>query len=107
MKPLNISVVGAGYWGRKVIRETLALARTSGQISLHSVVDNSPTVLEQCRKEFGSLDYRLDYHDLLSDPDVSAAHIRSEEHTSELQSRSDLVCRLLLEKKKKLQSKEY
>src|SRR2546428_5780303 len=29
---------------------------------------------------------------------------RSEEHTSELQSRSDLVCRLLLEKKKKLRS---
>src|SRR5206468_12105983 len=28
------------------------------------------------------------------------AHARSEEHTSELQSRSDLVCRLLLEKKK-------
>src|SRR6478672_1581821 len=27
---------------------------------------------------------------------------RSEEHTSELQSRSDLVCRLLLEKKKEL-----
>src|SRR2546428_10348089 len=27
---------------------------------------------------------------------------RSEEHTSELQSRSDLVCRLLLEKKKQL-----
>src|SRR5438105_7833618 len=30
-----------------------------------------------------------------------AAHARSEEHTSELQSRVDLVCRLLLEKKKK------
>src|SRR2546421_2865747 len=30
---------------------------------------------------------------------------RSEEHTSELQSRSDLVCRLLLEKKKN--KKEY
>src|SRR2546428_1368529 len=28
------------------------------------------------------------------------APLRSEEHTSELQSRSDLVCRLLLEKKK-------
>src|SRR5260221_8853258 len=28
-------------------------------------------------------------------------HQRSEEHTSELQSHSDLVCRLLLEKKKK------
>src|SRR5207249_10711635 len=29
--------------------------------------------------------------------------VRSEEHTSELQSRFDLVCRLLLEKKKKTQ----
>src|SRR5438874_8080343 len=31
---------------------------------------------------------------------------RSEEHTSELQSRRDLVCRLLLEKKKKKKNKE-
>src|SRR5216683_7690792 len=31
----------------------------------------------------------------------SSASTRSEEHTSELQSRSDLVCRLLLEKKKR------
>src|SRR2546430_15011140 len=30
------------------------------------------------------------------------AVIRSEEHTSELQSQSNLVCRLLLEKKKKI-----
>src|SRR5206468_3040533 len=30
----------------------------------------------------------------------SSELVRSEEHTSELQSRSDLVCRLLLEKKK-------
>src|SRR5438132_5628503 len=29
------------------------------------------------------------------------SRVRSEEHTSELQSHSDLVCRLLLEKKKK------
>src|SRR2546428_1955846 len=33
--------------------------------------------------------------------DSSGSLFRSEEHTSELQSRSDLVCRLLLEKKKK------
>src|SRR2546421_6052393 len=32
---------------------------------------------------------------------------RSEEHTSELQSRSDLVCRLLLEKKKKKNKSIY
>src|SRR2546430_5537586 len=33
--------------------------------------------------------------------DDARAHDRSEEHTSELQSQSNLVCRLLLEKKKK------
>src|SRR5690349_23696205 len=33
----------------------------------------------------------------------SSLHFRSEEHTSELQSRRDLVCRLLLEKKKTTQ----
>src|SRR2546428_7741709 len=36
--------------------------------------------------------------DVVTHPDLVD---RSEEHTSELQSRSDLVCRLLLEKKKK------
>src|SRR5437868_11431643 len=34
-------------------------------------------------------------------PDTGLQLLRSEEHTSELQSRFDLVCRLLLEKKKK------
>src|SRR5690606_39876824 len=33
-------------------------------------------------------------------PGFSPASVRSEEHTSELQSRENLVCRLLLEKKK-------
>src|SRR2546430_11738751 len=34
-------------------------------------------------------------------PSAATARLRSEEHTSELQSQSNLVCRLLLEKKKK------
>src|SRR3712207_8000410 len=38
---------------------------------------------------------------------VTATHARSEEHTSELQSRQYLVCRLLLEKKKKITSNTY
>src|SRR5271157_6658388 len=57
--------------------------------------------------------YTLSLHDALpifqrqAEMGVSArwgypmAHLRSEEHTSELQSRPHLVCRLLLEKKKK------
>src|SRR5256886_9116772 len=35
---------------------------------------------------------------------VAQTTLRSEEHTSELQSQSNLVCRLLLEKKKKIQT---
>src|SRR5260370_2649269 len=34
-------------------------------------------------------------------------HARSEEHTSELQSHLNLVCRLLLEKKKKMNMPDY
>src|SRR5438874_10403863 len=37
-------------------------------------------------------------------PNDVERRFRSEEHTSELQSRRDLVCRLLLEKKKKKQT---
>src|SRR5206468_10725769 len=38
---------------------------------------------------------------------IAMTRSRSEEHTSELQSRSDLVCRLLLEKKKKKKTKKH
>src|SRR5690606_40497608 len=46
----------------------------------------------------GELSLRQAVHAVVLD-DVE--HVRSEEHTSELQSRENLVCRLLLEKKKK------
>src|SRR2546430_9613870 len=39
--------------------------------------------------------------DVLHQRGVEPRRVRSEEHTSELQSQSNLVCRLLLEKKKK------
>src|SRR5436309_9515220 len=39
-------------------------------------------------------------------PNAACATRRSEEHTSELQSRENLVCRLLLEKKKKRRKKK-
>src|SRR5207249_8843966 len=46
----------------------------------------------QIIQDFGSIENALEHCDEIK---------RSEEHTSELQSRFDLVCRLLLEKKKK------
>src|SRR2546422_7257503 len=41
-------------------------------------------------------------HDALQHVGIARQYGRSEEHTSELQSRLHLVCRLLLEKKKRL-----
>src|SRR5260221_7968491 len=57
------------------------------------------------RRLFGlhSLDrwWRSRHCGISSQPVTPGGDRRSEEHTSELQSHSDLVCRLLLEKKKK------
>src|SRR2546427_6765315 len=44
-------------------------------------------------------------HDGVNNPHRPARVVRSEEHTSELQSQSNLVCRLLLEKKKAAERK--
>src|SRR2546426_6458578 len=43
----------------------------------------------------------------MTSPPLSTRTRRSEEHTSELQSPCNLVCRLLLEKKKKQQVETY
>src|SRR5207302_8976967 len=52
----------------------------------------------------GSLASGTDTNTTPGDPTVGGS-TRSEEHTSELQSRENLVCRLLLEKKKKKKNK--
>src|SRR5690606_40304312 len=48
--------------------------------------------------------YLVNTYKLESRPLYNLPALRSEEHTSELQSRENLVCRLLLEKKKKKKS---
>src|SRR2546430_4546049 len=58
----------------------------SGYVQL--VGDESPERLHR------NVDRGIEY------PEQARGHPRSEEHTSELQSQSNLVCRLLLEKKK-------
>src|SRR5207249_6317983 len=59
---------------------------------------------EVLRVEAGTPVYGVDIDENRFVMEVGRAERRSEEHTSELQSRFDLVCRLLLEKKKKKES---
>src|SRR2546430_3562598 len=56
----------------------------------------------QLRRIEAALDPALSIFFRVDENDVELAVKRSEEHTSELQSQSNLVCRLLLEKKKKI-----
>src|SRR5690606_41488515 len=52
-----------------------------------------------CAKDFMRAIDLLKSKQILADGDLVIVSCRSEEHTSELQSRENLVCRLLLEKK--------
>src|SRR5437763_9404383 len=78
-------------------------------LSLHDALPISFTV---CLFLFTTLAFAADREKFNSDADRDADRIerlielRSEEHTSELQSPMYLVCRLLLEKKKKLKPED-
>src|SRR5690349_22150939 len=65
---------------------SLLLSPQASTVEIATVGRLLQTVRRQSKSRFGA---------------VLHGEARSEEHTSELQSRRDLVCRLLLEKKKK------
>src|SRR5262245_64479216 len=83
----DVVVVGAGIVG---CATAYFLARRGQRVA---VVERAPVAGEQSRKNWGFVRQQG------RDP------LRSEEHTSELQSLRHLVCRLLLEKKKNRQIK--
>src|SRR5690606_39712969 len=81
-----------------------SIALVAGRVHVRVVLLGTHDVLPVDRV----LDATLDQHrhgllHLVADH----AHVRSEEHTSELQSRENLVCRLLLEKKKHKNDSAY
>src|SRR5690606_13151534 len=63
---------------------------------------SGPTIIEKLKSRREVLKTKaLDYYKFISSyVNIPGSNMRSEEHTSELQSRENLVCRLLLEKKK-------
>src|SRR2546428_3391924 len=67
-------------------------------LSLHDALPIFPCSCAYASAEAISRSMRMAW--LTGNSPCRARRTRSEEHTSELQSRSDLVCRLLLEKKK-------
>src|SRR5699024_11383135 len=111
---LNLKVIGiTGSVGKTSTKELIAsvlaqkyhVLKTEGnynnEIGLPLTIfrlteEDEIAVLEMGIDHFGEMHRLAD----IARPDVCVI-TRSEEHTSELQSRFDLVCRLLLEKKNK------
>src|SRR5206468_301945 len=92
-KLAQVEVVGQVFtWGSA--RPAVRVEANPDQLNSYGIS------LEQIRKSLQSANANL-AKGLVSENQ----QMRSEEHTSELQSRSDLVCRLLLEKKKKKKKK--
>src|SRR2546428_4654455 len=99
---LDRDVLRAELFGRETVEETKTFFQAIVSASRES---RSPCILISVRssKPIFQLERHglIEYFRELAATSSRRIALRSEEHTSELQSRSDLVCRLLLEKKKK------
>src|SRR5690625_1254926 len=91
-KARNLTDTARRYLARTINAKEHEIVMTSGGTESNNIAV-SGTALENEYKGNHIITSSQEHHAIL--------HIRSEEHTSELQSRGHLVCRLLLEKKKK------
>ena len=80
---VNVAVIGAGYWGKKVIREYLQLARSDPKVNLLMVCDLQDQNLKCCNEAFHIPEKKLimDHEQALSSNDVDAVHICTNNET--------------------------
>ena len=71
----NFAVIGAGYWGKKIIGEYSRLSKIDPDISLSAVCDLSPSNLEYCKNNFDVQLLVDDYKKILASPDIDAVNI--------------------------------
>lgn len=99
---LNFAVIGAGYWGTKLIKEYLTLSKKRPEIRLRAIADVSADRLLHIRDEFplSNLTLETDYNRLLNDPEISGIHIATSNETHfEIASRAIALGKhVLLEK---------
>lgn len=76
-KRVNLAVIGAGYWGRKVVREYLNLEKEDSDFRLVEVCDLLESNLDYCKKELDINPAKLttDYESVFKSLDIDAVHI--------------------------------
>src|SRR3712207_3817300 len=92
---------------RREVAERIKDAREYGDISENSEYDDAKNEQAMLEARIANIEERLRSATVVKAEDLtnevvqvgSVVNVKSEEHTSELQSRQYLVCRLLLEKK--------
>lgn len=74
---LNVAVIGAGYWGKKVIKEYLQMVRSDSKVNLSMVCDLEDSNLRYCNETLDVPEKKLtvDYGQALISNDVDAVHI--------------------------------
>ena len=83
VKENGIAVVGAGYWGAKLVEEYLALSKKLKDLELRAVVDGSPEALISIGDKFSlprsMLKRNID--EVLEDPAITGVHIATPNET--------------------------
>src|SRR5690625_1993298 len=99
----RIYIDSAKKFGEELARRNITLVYGGASVGMMGAVADA--VLDEGGKVIGIMPSFLEkkeiFHKKLTELIIVSSMHRSEEHTSELQSRGHLVCRLLLEKKNK------
>src|SRR3989454_10542386 len=101
--PMNSRLLNRKLASRLTIDSSRASAVSNGSRLAYSAKLATPEMIRNARKKYPTLDWVNECTLEITPERV----MRSEEHTSELQSPCNLVCRLLLEKKKKKRWQYY
>lgn len=75
MGKINVAVIGAGYWGKKIMGEYSRLSKVDPDINLLAVCDLSQSNLEYCKGNFGVQLVSDDYRKILASPDINAVNV--------------------------------
>ena len=107
---INIAVIGAGYWGYKLIKEYLSLSKNRQEVKLAGVVDISKQRLKQIAKEL-NLPKTILYTNIdqiLTNNNIDAVHIATPNETHYQIATKSLQAgkHVLLEKPMTLSSRE-
>jgi UDP-N-acetylglucosamine 3-dehydrogenase len=74
MRKINVGVVGAGYWGKKIVSEYMQLSKQNSQINLQAVCDPLEENLKGC--EVYRIPFLTKFHkEVVASPDVDVINI--------------------------------